>query len=82
MYIASEWHDDGMIMQLEGEGKLSLRVSFHCSGINSKHLTETTKILRIVTAPAEIRMVPFPNTGETHCCSSRLAGYDCKVCNI
>jgi len=59
-------------MQLEGEGKLSLPVSFQCTGINPKHLTETTKILRIVTAPMEIRMGPFRNRGETHCCSSRL----------
>jgi hypothetical protein len=63
MHIASEWHDD-WIMQLEDEGKLSLPLSFRCSGINPKHLTETTKILGIVTAPAEIRMGPFPNTGE------------------
>ena len=81
MYIAPGWHDD-RIMELEGERKLSLSVSFHCSGINPKRLTETTKILRIVTAPAEIRMGPFPNTGETYCCSSRLAGkvIRCEIC--
>jgi len=69
-------------MQLGGEGKLSLPVSFHCSGINPKNLTETTKILRLVTAPADIRMGPFPNTGETHCCSSRLAAYGYKLWNM
>jgi hypothetical protein len=41
MFIASEYRDD-WIMQLEGEGTLPVLLSFHCSGINPKHLTETT----------------------------------------
>ena len=52
-------------MQLEGEGKLSLPVSSHCSEINPKHLTETTKILKTVTAPAEFEWDPF-RTQERH----------------